>query len=389
MAVNASPIDSGASEPSTESLDRLPGPDVVRALALIGVVVMNYHGYLIIRGTEGVPDSTAIERFFNPFNGPLSSRFATTFVLMAGVGITLLTRRVVAARGQAGDDLARRIPAQRAVTEMRWRLVRRGMALYVLGQLLEIIWNGTIILYYGAMFVLASVLFTVSSRWLILLGVGAALAGWWISIWSFWQVEDGGSIAWLTRPGTDSIRRVVFELFVNGTHPLLPWLAFLCAGIVAGRYLDAPDWRLWCGGLGLALFAIATLVSGQATTPFTDNLLSTDPFDRGLAFVASALGTALLALAGISWLADRATGLGAEMIDPLRRAGQMTLSLYIVHILVFNYVVDWLGWVEPAGLGTALAFAFTFWVVAITVGSLWHQRFGRGPAERVYRSIGG
>lgn len=389
MAVNASLNNPAVPEPPTESLDRLPGPDVVRAVALIGVVVMNYHGYLIIRGTDGVPDATAIERFFNPFDGPLSSRFAATFVLMAGVGITLLTRRVVAARDEAGDDVAKRTIAQRAVTEMRWRLVRRGMALYVLGQLLEIIWNGTIILYYGAMFVLASMLFTLASRWVIALGVGAALAGWWISVWSFWQVEDGGSIAWLTRPGTDSIRRVVFELFVNGTHPLLPWLAFLCTGIVAGRYLNAPDWRLWCGGLGLGLFATAALVSGQAATPFTDNLLSTHPFDRGLAYVASALGTALLALAGISWIADRATGLGAQMIDPLRRAGQMTLSLYIAHILVFNYVVDWLGLVEPGGLATALAFALIFWVVAITVGSLWHQRFGRGPAERVYRSIGG
>ncbi|MFK7917724.1 MAG: DUF418 domain-containing protein [Ilumatobacter sp.] len=389
MVVSAAAADSMASVPPSESVERLPGPDVVRALALIGVVVMNYHGYLIIRGTNGTPDATAVERFFNPFNGPLSTRFAATFVLMAGVGITLLTRRVVAARTAAGNDPMRGPAAARAVTEMRWRLVRRGMALYVLGQILEIIWNGTIILYYGAMFVIASLLFTLASRWLAVIGIAAALAGWWISVWSFQQVEDGSSVAWLTRPGTDSIRRYVFELFVNGTHPLLPWMAFLCAGMVVGRYLAAPEWRLWCGGLGFSLFALAALVSGQATTPFTQHLLSTVAFDRGLMYVASALGTALIALAGLSWLADQATGIGAEMIDPLRRAGQMTLTLYIAHILLFNLVVDWLGLVDPAGLGTALAFAFGFWVVAITAGALWHQRFGRGPAERIYRSIGG
>jgi len=35
---------------------RLPGPDVVRAVALIGVVVMNFHGYLVLddRNREGV-----------------------------------------------------------------------------------------------------------------------------------------------------------------------------------------------------------------------------------------------------------------------------------------------------------------------------------------------
>ena len=70
---------------------RKPGPDVVRAIALIGVVVMNYHGYLIIRGA--VPGTGAVSDFFNPWNGPLSTRFAATFVLVAGVGVTLLTRR--------------------------------------------------------------------------------------------------------------------------------------------------------------------------------------------------------------------------------------------------------------------------------------------------------
>ena len=38
------------------------------------------------------------------------------------------------------------------------------------------------------------------------IGLAAALAGWWISIWSFWQVEDGESVAWLLNPGPDSIR---------------------------------------------------------------------------------------------------------------------------------------------------------------------------------------
>ena len=43
----------------------------------------------------------------------------------------------------------------------------------------------------------------------------------------------------------------------------------------------------------------------------------------------------------------------------------MSLTLYVAHALVFNLVVDWLGWVEPAGLDTALTFAAVYWVVAI------------------------
>ena len=369
--------------PLSESNDRLCGPDVVRAVALIGVVVMNYHGYLMLRSLRTDVIDSALNRFFDPFEGPLSTRFASTFVLTAGVGITLMTRRVEADRvdGVAG--------AAKAVTEMRWRLVRRGLALYVLGQLLDVIWPGTIIIYYGAMFAIASLLFTLATRWIIMIGIAAALAGWWVSLWSFWQVEDGASVAWLRSPASDSIRRYVFDLTVNGTHPLLPWLAFLCAGIVLGRTLEAPDWQLWCGGIGLVLFGVATIVSTMTGTAFTDLALSRHPFDRGVVYVASALGTSLVAFAGISWLADRAIGPAAAVVEVLREAGQMTLTLYIAHILLFNLFVDWIGWVGPAGLGTALTFAFGFWVIAMVLGAWWHRRYARGPAEWAYRAIGG
>jgi uncharacterized membrane protein YeiB len=67
----------------------------------------------------------------------------------------------------------------------------------------------------------------------------------------------------------------------------------------------------------------------------------------------------------------------------------MTLTLYVLHVLVFNLVVDWLGWIEPAGIDVALLFALGFWVLGIAVAVAWNRRFGTGPAERVYRALGG
>ena len=32
----------------------------------------------------------------------------------------------------------------------------------------------------------------------------------------------------------------------------------------------------------------------------------------------------------------------------------MSLTLYVIHTLVFNFVVRWHGWVRPTGLDTAL-----------------------------------
>ena len=348
---------------------RLRGPDVVRAVALIGVIAMNYHGYLILRG--GSIGNSWIDELFDPFNGPLATRFAATFVLVAGVGVTLLTRRTL-------DNPT-------LVGEMRWRLIRRGVLLYTVGLLLDVIWPGTIIVYYGVMFVLAAAIFTWRSRWIVVLGLAAAFAACSIRLWRFDRNRNGHDTDWLTSPGPDSVRRYFFDVFINGTHPLLPWFAFLCAGIVLGRTLAAPWWRPASIGIGLALLTSSTLLANRPVSGIPAVAFSLDPADRSVTYLVSALGTALVAYALIDWLAERFPA----PTDPLRRAGQLTLSLYLAHVLVFNLVVDWLGWVEPNGVGMALLFAAGFWMTAVAVGALWQRRFGRGPAEYVYRAFGG
>ena len=349
---------------------RRPGPDVVRAVAMAGVVVMNYHGYLIIRGAAR--DGGALEDLFDPWVGPLATRFAATFVLTAGVGVTLMTNSSL-------DDPARR-------TEMRWRLVRRGLLLYGGGLLFDFVWAGTILPFYGAMFVLASVLFTLRSRIVIAIGVAAALVGWLIEWWQFERRLDGHDTSWLTDPGPRSPRGLVLDLFVNGTHPLFPWLAFFCAGIVLGRMLTRAFWRPVVVAVGAALFTIATL----ANTAAGDDqrlllLLSVDPFDRGLAYTASALGTALVAFAAISAIADRFER--TAVIDALRRAGQLSLSIYLAHALAFNLLVDNLDVIEPDGIELALTFAAIVWLTATTLAVAYQRRWGRGPAETVYRKL--
>lgn len=336
---------------------------------MAGVVVMNYHGYLIIKGAQR--SGGALYDLFDPWTGPLSTRFAATFVLTAGVGVTLMTASSL-------DDPGRR-------TAMQWRLVRRGLVLYATGLLVDFIWPGTILPFYGAMFALAALLITLRSRWVLLVGLSAALAGWAINWWLYEQRLDGESTTWLTSPGSRSPMGLVYDVFVNGTHPLFPWLAFFCSGIVLGRILSLEWWRPVVTAVGFALFIGATLLTTAASGELAQVLLSDDPFDRGIVYVASALGTALLAFAGISWVADQYQS--SAVVDWLQRAGQMSLTIYLGHILVFNLVVDWLGWIEPAGIGTALTAAAVYWFAASALAVAYQRRYGRGPAERVYRKL--
>jgi uncharacterized protein len=356
---------------TTAGRTRLPGPDVVRAVALIGVVVMNYHGYLLLQ-QDGPRATDALHRFFDPWTGPLSTRFAATFVLVAGVGVTLLTRRSM-------SDPA-------AVRGRRVTLVRRGLVLYGAGLLLDEIWDGTILPYYGAMFVLAAVLFTLATRWIVAVGVGAAVAGALVAWWRLEQDLAGNDISWLDSPRPYSPGGLVLGVVVNGTHPLLPWLAFLCAGIVLGRGLGRAGWRPAAIGLGAALFVAATAIGALASGDRAA-LVSTDPWTRSLVYTASALGTALMAFGVITWLAERHPS--SRLVGWLGAAGTLSLTLYVLHALLFDFVVNQLGWIRPTGLDTALAFAGCFWLLGIAAAVLWRQRIGVGPCEWIYRWLGG
>jgi uncharacterized membrane protein YeiB len=155
--------------------------------------------------------------------------------------------------------------------------------------------------------------------------------------------------------------------------------------MLLGRVLRTDWWRPAAIGSGLALVLVAAAASSRTATSFQAVLWSTAPYDRGVLYSASALGTALIAYGVVDWLAVRFP----VATDPLRRAGQMSLTLYVAHVLVFELLVDRIGWIEPAGVDLALTFALAFWVVGIAAAVAWQRRFGIGPLERVYRAVGG
>ncbi|MEP7200972.1 MAG: DUF418 domain-containing protein [Ilumatobacteraceae bacterium] len=362
---------------TTTSTDRVIDLDVTRAIALIGVAVMNYHGYLILLG--GPVGTSAINHFFDPWMGPLSTRFAATFVVIAGMGISLMTNR-----GRLTGDRLRR-------SADRWTLLRRGFLLYCFGFFLEWIWNGTILFFYGAYFIVGALLFLLRTRWLVLIGFVAAVAAAAIQWWALEAAHDTSWLleGWYTQRPYRSPQRLLFDTFVNGTHPLLPWLAFVCAGMVIGRYLPLrPSMRRALAFLGVMMVAGTYLAKSIfADTPLRERMLATDPFSRSLNYTVCALGSALTAFCVIGWIAS-ATSTNV-VTRSLASAGRTTLTIYVAHVLVFNALVTRWHLIKPAGLDVALVFSGVFWLVAVTAAAWWQRRFRIGPAEWFYRRFGG
>lgn len=371
-------FDRPAASLTTGGTRRLVALDVIRGLALIGVVGMNYVGALIRPGL----DRGFWGRVFDPYTGALSTRFAATFVLVAGVGITLLTER------------ARRSDDPDVIRTARLRLARRGLLLYLVGYVLDFTWPGTILFFYGAYFLLATLLFRLATRWLVAIGVAAGVIASAVTTWAGWKRDRFERVDWLGFSRIESIQDLVVRTFLDYTHPVFPWIAFLCAGMIIGRHLSTlATWR-WkvaaiAASLVVAIYVLTTVLDRTSSRDgvIVHHLTSLQTYDRGLLYLASTLGIALIAFTVISVIVEKWPT--ASLTVHLQRAGQLSLSLYLLHVLVFTIAVDWFGWIGGGSLSTALWFAGGFWIAGISIASWWHHRVGRGPAEVVYRVFGG
>ena len=94
-------------------------------------------------------------------------------------------------------------------------------------------------------------------------------------------------------------------------------------------------------------------------------LTSMHPYNRGLLYTVSTAAIAVLVFVVISQLAEKYQH--QKIVVHLQRSGQLTLSLYLLHVLVFYIFVDWSHLISSSGLDTALLFATGFWVFAVTI----------------------
>ena len=362
---------------------RIPSLDVTRAIALVGVVMMNYHAYLNKDKAFYPPHPSFAERVFNPLSGILTTRFAATFVLVAGMSIALLVQSAM----QSGNA--------ELIRSAQMKLARRGLFLYALGAAVQWIWPGTILFYYGAFLLISAVVCTWSNRSLVAVAVASTAVSTGLSAWRGYQLFEGNFTQWLS-PAPNSPRNLLIRTFFDYTHPVFPWIAFICAGIILGRNLERlaqlrTRIMLWSGVVLFATFLIRTFVMPDSLSTQSDfvlqRALSTNNHDHSVLHVTSTLAVALLAFCCISFVTD--SRVTSRAVAFFARTGQMTLSIYLAHVLVFNLVVNWLNWVRPTGLDTALVLSLAFYVVAVPASSQYFRRFGIGPCERVYRAFGG
>ncbi len=354
---------------------RIYGYDIARALAVFGMVIVNFK---IAMGA-----GRAGRHWLLDLAGLLEGRAAATFVVLAGVGLSLMSRH------------ARRTNDAASISGQRRNLFKRAFFLFTVGLLYTPLWPADILHFYGVYITIGALLLTAPSRRLMWLA--GAFTSIFVVLLLLFDYERAWD--WQTLCYSDfwTVRGMVRHLFFNGFHPVFPWTAFLLIGMVIGR-LDLRDAvvrrRLFFQGLGLAALAEATaalLIRGlspaadAATKEDIHALFGTAPMPPMPLYILAGAGTAAAVIAACVALSER---LGdTAWPRPLIATGQLALTIYVAHVVIGMGTLEALGRLENQTPAFAIGSAAVFCATAVVFAHLWRRRFRRGPLEWLMRRV--
>ncbi len=369
-----------STEPTTPPINlapvRIAGYDLARAIALLGMVFVNYK-YQMAADQYGVEWLLWLSDW-------LDGRPAVTFVILAGIGVSLLKTHC------PGDGHFH--PFARPYST----ILKRGLFLFVIGLLFSRIWYADILHFYGVYFAAAVFLVNASDRiiWL--------LAGTALTVSLFLATHTNIFVL----PTIDSIWDPKFwtqegfieDLLINGSYPVFPWIVYFFLGIWLGRK-NLTDDRLQqiivliAGACIVYCEVIAWLVKHllmAESYPHRPALLilfrDTSPFSLSLISIFSASATALLVIVVSIKLADKACL--CRLLRPFVATAQMSLTLYIVHIGILQLIIQVSGLGErDNSLEFAWIWAAIFCLLALPFSYYWVGHFGRGPFEKILRWV--
>jgi len=352
---------------------RIVGYDLARALAVIGMVVVNFK---IAMGAEAAGPAWLVRAA-----GLLDGRAAALFVVLAGVGISLSS-----ARGRVAMDSARLAGDRRT-------LLRRALFLFVVGLAYLPIWTADILHFYGVYLAVAALLLAAPTRRLWALAVGLVLG--FVALGVLLDYERGWDWDTLEYDGIWTAGGMLRNLFFNGFHPVVPWLAFVLVGMALGRRnLSEPAVRrrvfAWGAGAAVAAegisYALVRALSRGASAEDREliaALLGTEPMPPLPLYMIAGAGTACAVIAACVAVGERCAG--AAWIRPLAATGQLALTLYVAHVVVGMGLLEAFGLLEHRTLPFSLAASAAFCAAAVAFAHLWRRRFARGPLEAVMR----
>lgn len=350
----------------TDSAPRLDGLDFARFIAFTGMVLVNFK--LVVSG-----DTAGSTGLLDQLLTLLEGRAAATFVVLAGIGL-----------GLAG--LRGNLDATISVT------LKRALFLLAIGLANMLVFDADILHYYAFYFLFGALLLPLASPALIVCIVGLNLLS--VVLILTLNYEAGWNWTEQSYSGFWTVEGFIRNLFFNGWHPVVPWLAFLLFGMLLARTAlaaRAVQWWLCLGGavaITLAELGSALLSPWLAAIdPELLDLATTSPLPPMPLYLLAGMGSASLLIGSCLLLRNRLARSG--LLTLFIPAGRQTLTLYIAHILLGMLVLDSLGLTDDQPVWLATLAALLFCSLAVLYAHLWSRYFKRGPLETLMRKLAG
>lgn len=391
---------------------RITGLDTARAVAILGMIATHIFPLL-----QSEPDGTLSPTWVGVSLTGVSSAL---FVVLAGVGLTLLTRN--------STD----------VFISRMQLSLRAIILILIGLVLGYAGSNVaiILVHYGVLFFLAMWCIQLSTRALTVLAVS------WVVLapilhgvlTRFMHLQTGGSTTyvdtwrlWTSPALLDLVQQpglLLWDIFFTGYYPVVSFFGYVLLGMAIGR-TNMHKWAIGVRLLGIGVFSYL-VCRGLAIWLLTDSDfanriahitgvpleqlpamsatgagINTDlamgaPHWYGLAVphsgapldIYSTAGAAM-AVIGFFLLVTR-SGLVRKLLFPLTATGMIALTAYVVHVIVTGlWPTDWSQTLHVGDplFADAWIMLIVHWVMVVAIGIVVYFAGVRGPLESLLRKV--
>ncbi|TXD50300.1 MULTISPECIES: DUF418 domain-containing protein [unclassified Polaribacter] len=354
--------------------NRIIGIDVARALAVIGMIIVNFK---VVLGEDGVH---WLKSFANAFDG----KAAATFVVLAGVGLALMTKTAL----KNNDKVTLKI--------VRIKIAKRALFLCIVGFSYITIWPADILHFYGVYMAITILLLSSNNKTILISAISFIVS--FPILMIFWNYDSGWDFDTLAYQDFWTLNGFIRNLFFNGYHPVIPWTAFMLFGywfgkkeIHSAKFVKKTFWisTVIFSSIQVASYwSIVFLSEGdQEYANEITEIIGTNPMPPLPVYMFSGISIAFVIITACILISKRFEH--TIIIDALNKTGQLALTFYVAHVVIGMGIVDA---INPSKMGEytiqfSLMYAIGFSLICILFAVIWRKYKKFGPLEWIMRKV--
>lgn len=355
---------------------RIIGIDVARALAIIGMIIVNFK---IAFGDSGNPIIKSIIKL-------LEGKAAATFVVLAGIGLAFMSKSALNKNNVA------------KIRSTKIRILKRAIFLFVVGLLYIPIWEADILHFYGVYMLVVLLVLTYSNR--TILATAFFLIFLYPVLMLIWDYDINWDYSSFSYSNFWTFRGFITNLFFNGFHPVIPWSSFMLVGLWFGRqdltnakFLKNSIW------ISLGIFITCLVISKTTISVLGDNdpqlkfeliqIIGTSPMPPLPIYMISGSSFAIFIVSVCVIISQKFED--KSWIQLLKKTGQLALTFYVAHVvigMIIVYLID-PGMMGHYSIEFSFFYALAFSLICMIFAYFWSKKHMLGPLEWLMRKITG